>query len=516
MYRTGDLGRLLPNGRFEILGRFDNQVKLKGYRIELEEVADAMMQHPQVVSAAAIVKDKTHLVAYYSPSDADLESLQNLVADTLPVYMVPAVWVGLDAMPMNTNGKIDKKLLESYDVSIDVEDLATANEIQVASIWAQVLNVDLKTIGRRTSFFALGGDSTTAIKAVAGLKQVGMFITVAQFMKAAMLWRVASAVATTVNDTWAKVTLPETVFAQIHEKWSKSLSLTNYTAYPVTPLQAGMIYATLQNHNAYTLQSPFRLRSMADKDKFHQAYLAVVSSNEDLRTTFVVTSSGIYQTIRNDLNEIDISTVSASSLDDFLTADFSRGFEIGAKHFVRLTFVDVADEFYVVLTIHHALYDGWSLPMLLGDLMDAYCGHDITERPSFRRVVDYIEAQDKAVTEAHWRSYMEGLVVTPIGSAVTLKDDAFLTDLSREDSLSIDSSVPMVDLTKTAHQNGATAADVAKMAWATTLRKYTRKDDVLFGQVMANRDIPVQGAERYIHTTSSHSPVYPLELLDHF
>ncbi|CAK5015728.1 unnamed protein product, partial [Aphanomyces euteiches] len=393
MYRTGDLGRLLPNGRFEILGRFDNQVKLKGYRIELEEVTDAMMQHPQVVSAAAIVKDKTHLVGYYTPSHIDSSSLQNTVANLLPVYMVPAVWVGLEAMPMNTKGKIDKKLLESYDVSIDVEDLATANEIQVASIWAQVLNVDLKTIGRRTSFFALGGDSITAIKAVAGLKQVGMFITVAQFMKAAMLWRVASAVATTVNDTWAKVTLPETVLAQIHEEWSKSLSLTNYTAYPVTPLQAGMIYATLQNHRQVSSSlsgGGVKQRSFANN--------------------FVVTSSGIYQTIRNDLSEIDISTVSASSLDDFLTADFSRGFEIGAKHFVRLTFVDVADEFYVVLTIHHALYDGWSLPMLLRDLMDAYCGHDITERPSFRRVVDYIEAQDKAVTEAHWWSYMEGLV----------------------------------------------------------------------------------------------------------
>ncbi|KAH9070917.1 hypothetical protein Ae201684P_007462 [Aphanomyces euteiches] len=78
---------------------------------------------------------------------------------------------------------------------------------------------------------------------------------------------------------------------------------------------------------------------------------------------------------------------------------------------------------------------------------------------------------------------------------------AFLTDLSREDSLSIDSSVPMVDLTKTAHQNGATAADVAKMAWATTLRKYTRKDDVLFGQVMANATFQFKEQK---------------ELLDHF
>ncbi|CAK4695950.1 unnamed protein product [Aphanomyces euteiches] len=113
MYRTGDLGRMLPNGDFQILGRQDTQVKLKGYRIELEEVAEAMMQHPQVVSAAAIVKDNTHLVAYYSPSDVALERLQNIVADMLPVYMVPAVWVGLNVMQMNTNGKIDQKLLDS-------------------------------------------------------------------------------------------------------------------------------------------------------------------------------------------------------------------------------------------------------------------------------------------------------------------------------------------------------------------------------------------------------------------
>ncbi|KAH9125263.1 hypothetical protein AeMF1_004083 [Aphanomyces euteiches] len=113
MYRTGDLGRMLPNGDFQILGRQDTQVKLKGYRIELEKMAEAMMQHPQVVSAAAIVKDNTHLVAYYSPSDVALERLQNIVADMLPVYMVPAVWVGLNVMQMNTNGKIDQKLLDS-------------------------------------------------------------------------------------------------------------------------------------------------------------------------------------------------------------------------------------------------------------------------------------------------------------------------------------------------------------------------------------------------------------------
>ncbi|KAF0703748.1 Aste57867_7549 [Aphanomyces stellatus] len=90
MYRTGDLGRMLPNGNFEILGRQDSQVKLKGYRIELDEVAEAMLLHPGVISAAAIVKDKTHLVGYFTPADISIPMLQQTVESHLPFYMVPA------------------------------------------------------------------------------------------------------------------------------------------------------------------------------------------------------------------------------------------------------------------------------------------------------------------------------------------------------------------------------------------------------------------------------------------
>ncbi|CAK4685377.1 unnamed protein product, partial [Aphanomyces euteiches] len=92
MFRTGDYGRLLPNGRFEMHGRKDSQVKLKGYRIELEEVGEAMMRHPNVTAAAAVVKDKTHLVGYFTPPSVDVEELRALVASYVPVYMVPAVW----------------------------------------------------------------------------------------------------------------------------------------------------------------------------------------------------------------------------------------------------------------------------------------------------------------------------------------------------------------------------------------------------------------------------------------
>ncbi|CAK5108151.1 unnamed protein product [Aphanomyces euteiches] len=101
MFRTGDVARLLSNGKMEVLGRQDSQVKLKGYRIELDEVAEAMMQHPRVITAAAIVKNKTQLIGYFTPADVSAVELRQVVADVLPMYMVPSIWVGLDNMPQN-------------------------------------------------------------------------------------------------------------------------------------------------------------------------------------------------------------------------------------------------------------------------------------------------------------------------------------------------------------------------------------------------------------------------------
>ncbi|KAF0685288.1 hypothetical protein As57867_022716, partial [Aphanomyces stellatus] len=138
-----------------------------GYRIELDEVADAMMQHPGVISAAVLVKDNNHLVGYFSPENVNVQELQKTVADQLPYYMVPAVWVGLNDMPQNTGGKIDKNALQALDVIVEVTTLETEIEKTMAKIWAEVLNVDVNAIGRNTSFFTLGGDSISVVKVYA-------------------------------------------------------------------------------------------------------------------------------------------------------------------------------------------------------------------------------------------------------------------------------------------------------------------------------------------------------------
>ncbi|KAL2911426.1 hypothetical protein HK105_209105 [Polyrhizophydium stewartii] len=203
MFRTGDLGRLLPDGNFEILGRMDDQVKLKGYRIELDEVAAAMMHHPRVSAAAAVVKDKTHLVGFVVPADVDHDELRDVVAAALPAYMVPAVFVGLAVMPTNTNGKTDKKALAAMHVEIVVDALQTDTERVLAAVWSQVLGVQVADIGRATSFFALGGDSISAIRLVAKAKQQGLTLSSALIFKAPTLAKMA--LAATVTETRAAV-----------------------------------------------------------------------------------------------------------------------------------------------------------------------------------------------------------------------------------------------------------------------------------------------------------------------
>ncbi|KAF0690021.1 Aste57867_18565 [Aphanomyces stellatus] len=503
MFRTGDLGRLLPNGKYEILGREDSQVKLKGYRIELDEVAEAMMQHPFITSAAAIVKDKTHLVGYFAPKSINIQELEDIVASHLPVYMVPAVWVGLEEMPQNTNGKIDKKALELLDVNVNVTTLETETEKLLASIWSDVLNVDVNAIGRHTSFFALGGDSISVIKVVAACKRAGLHISAAAFLKGSILSRVALAMAEPAQTSWPRVTVHQDVLNSVRDDWMEILGLDSYNVCPVTPLQGGMIYATVNSRDAYIAQHTMLLEGNTEQKQLSSAYMTLVEARDILRTTFVTTTSGIYQVIRDDIEHLEVARVSVSTIDEFLETDHARGFEIGDKYFIRLTLVETIDQYFGVLTMHHALYDGWSISMVMNDLVDILRGKAVVDRPSFRSVVDYIEAQDKDETEAYWRSYLSSIGALPIRSS-----GARLNNLNEEskEPLTKSASSSFAYVTAVAQRAGVTAAELTKLAWAATLRKYTRQNDVVFGQVMANRDIPVKDADRIMGPLLSTVP----------
>jgi amino acid adenylation domain-containing protein len=188
MYRTGDIGRVLPNGEIEFLGRADSQVKVRGFRIELGEIEARLAQHPFVREAVVIAPEvragEKRLVAFYTAAgeasdlaeNGDARSLRTHLLGSLPEYMVPKTYVRLDRIPLTPNGKLDVKSLLSHSmIRADIpEEHAPrgATELLLSRIWADILHVD--KIGRSENFFEAGGDSLLAAKCVQAIsKHVG-------------------------------------------------------------------------------------------------------------------------------------------------------------------------------------------------------------------------------------------------------------------------------------------------------------------------------------------------------
>lgn len=179
MYRTGDLVRWLEDGRIEYIGRIDQQVKVRGFRIELSEIEVNIVQHSSVQAAVVVDAQDAHgnttLCAYVVIADGiEMNQLKFDLAHVLPEYMLPQYWVSLDALPLTQNGKVDRKALPAPDVAqsqVDYEAPQDEMETVLASIWQDILGLD--SIGREDNFFALGGDSIKAIQIASRLHKLG-------------------------------------------------------------------------------------------------------------------------------------------------------------------------------------------------------------------------------------------------------------------------------------------------------------------------------------------------------
>jgi acyl-CoA synthetase (AMP-forming)/AMP-acid ligase II/aryl carrier-like protein len=191
MYKTGDVGRYLPDGNIEFLGRNDFQVKIRGFRIELGEIEAKLSAHPGVREAVVLAREDSpgdkRLVAYYTPTrtldesgaladNVDAELLRAHVATTLPEYMVPAAYVLLETLPLTPNGKLDRKALpapeaDAYALSVYEAPLGEI-EVALAAIWADLLKLD--QIGRHDNFFALGGHSLLAVTLIERMRRQGL------------------------------------------------------------------------------------------------------------------------------------------------------------------------------------------------------------------------------------------------------------------------------------------------------------------------------------------------------
>ncbi|MBB5916260.1 amino acid adenylation domain-containing protein [Nocardia transvalensis] len=370
LYRSGDLGKSTAGRDMDYLGRADDQVKIRGFRIELGEIEAAVLAQDGVRTAAVIVREDIpgdrRIVAYLTGEDGiapDTGAVATGVAAVLPDYMIPASFVVLDAIPLTTNGKLDRRALPAPRAEVRAYRAPrTPIEYATARTLGEVLGVE--RVGLDDGFFALGGNSLSATQAAARLgEHVGARLPVRLFLEEATVAELSAQVERHVGSGGGPAPLtarprPERI--------------------PLSPAQQRLWFINRFDPTAGTYNIPFTLRMSGELDieALRAALADLVERHETLRTLFPDGADGPRQVILPSAElEVTLPVVDTDPAEvvDRLR-DFARaGFDLTADTPLRAKVFRVGpDEHVLALVIHHIAADGWSLSPLSDDLSAAY------------------------------------------------------------------------------------------------------------------------------------------------
>jgi arthrofactin-type cyclic lipopeptide synthetase C len=316
MYKTGDLGRYLPDGNIEFLGRNDFQVKIRGFRIELGEIEARLAQHPAIKEAVVLTSEDSagdlRLVGYYTQRRAeasaikvDAEELRAHLLTALPEYMAPAAYIALEALPLTPNGKLDRRALPAPDsaayTSHEYEAPVGAIETALARIWAEALG--LERVGRFDNFFKLGGHSLLAIRLFERMRREGLHADVRAIFATPTLAALASAVG---GESGVIDVPPNGIPPGCEAITPEMLPLVEMSAaeielivsavpggaanvqdvYPLAPLQEGILFHHLTGGegDVYLMSVLLAFDSRGRLERFLRALQAVIDRHDILRT----------------------------------------------------------------------------------------------------------------------------------------------------------------------------------------------------------------------------------------
>ncbi len=482
MYRTGDLARWRADGALEHLGRVDDQVKVRGFRIEPGEVEAVLVAHPEVAEAVVVARDD-RLVAYLVPGEP--EGLRSWLAERLPAHLIPAAFGVIERIPLTRNGKIDRAALPAIDVaSTGYVPPTSAAEQAVARVWGTVLGIE--RVGLLDNYFALGGDSIRAIRVVALLRdELGVEVSPRALFDRPTVAAFAAGLTDTVDDSGPELrrvsrgTPPLASFAQ-QRLWFLDDFEPDSTAYLTG-------YAV-------------RLRGELDVEALRGAFTLVVARHEALRTTFAQVDTELVQVI-NEPSEVDLPVVDVteSELADVLHAEATTPFDLRTGPLLRLRLLRLAaDEHVLTVALHHIITDGWSMGIVGDDLAAAYAALSSGARPElaepgwqYADVAAWqrarLEGEGLAAQLDHWRTELTGL--TPLDLPTDLPRPAVHTSNGAVCEFTIPAEVSSA-LRTLAGQHDTTLFVPLLAACQVLLHRWSGQDDVTVGTATSGRQRP--------------------------
>ncbi|KAF4996410.1 hypothetical protein FDECE_12446 [Fusarium decemcellulare] len=533
LYKTGDLVRYDPDGEvgFVFVGRKDTQIKLRGQRVELGEIEhhikNLLPSGSEVVAEIIAPRNQNKesmLVAFIADREAKddgdarqieypprlreaVEALNDKLSKVLPVYMVPAAYIGLSKIPYLVSGKTDRKSLRALGAEISASLQAATAASQETSIrepesegelflrdaFCQLLNLEAKQVSTTHNFFMLGGDSVLAMKLVPLVREWGYTLSVADVFNYPVLSDMAKSMQRGDLSKQADMNIP--VFSLLKEGMDRDALCAEAAEqcgcaeasiqdiYPCAPMQEiHMAFYTRSTEN-YIAQRIADIPTSSPVDQLKAAWDIVYKNSAILRTRIVeFKQHGFMQVVVDE--SLQWKEVS-STLEEFLAEDKKEPMSPGAP-LSRFAIVHdgALDKRYFVWTAHHAIYDGWSTDLIVEHARAAYKGLEVSRPAEFKHFIRYLAEPSRESSKDYWRTQLAGATGPQFPS---LPSRSYIPEP--------DSLAERFIITDKVAKSDITIATVIRAAWALLASQYSMSDDIVFGETFMGRTIPLPGAE---------------------
>lgn len=488
LYRSGDAGAWTPEGEIALGGRLDDQVKLRGLRIEPREIAMRLSSHERIDQAAVRVVERGRgaLIAAYYTADSEISEaeLTEFLRSYLPVYMLPGTYVRLDQMPVTRSGKIDYLALPEPKVQSDGAPARDDVELETLAVFRTTLrNPDLDV---ESDYFLSGGDSLTAMETTLALEaKFGAKLAVKDLFVYRTARRTAAALAGIVPQR-----RPDGARSDKPCLDDVIPVATPRTTYPATPTQVG-IYLDSQaspRSLAYNMPGAFRLPEGTDRGKLLAALRELVANERLLRTSFELTGEGLVQRVWENA-AFGLEVLSQESFERAMLA-FARSFDVTRPPLMRAALWDSPNgDAYLFFDTHHLVGDGLTSPLLMKKLGALYSGCACSAGADF---LDYALWQSEKGVDAQARAYWEArLADAPEPPA--LPYDRPETAPGPYPGKKLVFTLPARSAARIepyCAQRAATPFMLFASAYALLLYKLTGAKDVVFGTTASGRLVP--------------------------
>lgn len=502
MYRTGDLGYYRSDGSIMFIGRKDNQIKIRGMRVELGEIESVLRTHPLVADAVVTVhqtqNNVQHLVAYTVLTEScTIKELRSYLQSKLPRYMVPSHYIFLDRLPLTPNGKVDRRGLPAPDFNLTLDQShyeapKTDTEKRLAEIWSDLLG--LEQVGIHDAFFDLGGHSLLVVQMNSRiLETFGIRLSIRTIFEKPTIAQLAAEIDQERKETTSLPAIP-----RVEEQEYYPLSFAQQRIYFLQNL--------FPDRTDYNMPFSLKLTGSVQIDVLKECLQKIVDQQESLRTVFVEVDEEVKQVILPKINleipDYDLTLLSETEqmkkLQHLYQEEEKHVFDLEKGPLFRVKLIHLKEnEIYLIGNIHHIISDGWSLELIKTTLAEMYHAHiqgkSYDQPPLSIRYVDYAiwqqELMDKGVFDDqldYWKRQLSGDI--PV---INLGPDKFVNQSNKPNPGRIKYLLDKDTehrLRQISTQHQTTLFTTLLAAFKVLLHRYTDQKDILIGTPIINRD----------------------------